>query len=74
MSKKAWKRPICLSTYYRGLVEKGVCGRLLLQFETLDERSRHLIEKALLRYCELDSLAMVMIVEAWKDAIPYSKR
>ena len=44
-----------------------------LQFESLDERSRQLIENALLRYCELDSLAMVMIVEAWKDAIASSE-
>lgn len=36
-----------------------------LQFECLDEKSRQAIKKALLRYCELDTLAMVMIVEAW---------
>lgn len=54
-----------------GITEGGAAASAYarLQFETLDERSRHLIEQALLRYCELDSLAMVMIVEAWKDAI-----
>lgn len=36
-----------------------------LQFEELDERHRKAIEQALLRYCELDTLAMVMAVQAW---------
>lgn len=38
-----------------------------LQFEDISEGSRKRIKAALLRYCELDTLAMVMIVEAWKD-------
>jgi hypothetical protein len=38
-----------------------------LQFEDLNDQDRKRIENALLRYCELDTLAMVMIVEAWKD-------
>jgi predicted nucleotidyltransferase len=38
-----------------------------LQFESLDSNNRALINDALLRYCELDTLAMVMIVEAWRD-------
>jgi hypothetical protein len=38
-----------------------------LQFEDLNAIERIKIENALLRYCELDTLAMVMIVEAWKD-------
>jgi hypothetical protein len=38
-----------------------------LQFEDLTDQDRKQIKNALLRYCELDSLAMVMIVEAWKD-------
>ena len=37
-----------------------------LQFEEIDTRERDAIEKALLRYCELDTLAMVMAVQAWK--------
>jgi len=59
-----------------GIAEGGAAASAYarLQFETLDERSRCLIEKALLRYCELDSLAMVMIVEAWKDAIATATR
>ena len=36
-----------------------------LQFESLDMREREAIEAALLRYCELDTLAMVMAVQAW---------
>ena len=37
-----------------------------LQFETLPAETRKSIEDKLLRYCELDTLAMAMIVEAWK--------
>lgn len=40
-----------------------------LQFEDLNPESRQKIREALLRYCELDTLAMVMIVEAWKEFI-----
>ena len=28
-----------------------------------------MIREALLRYCELDTLAMVMIVQAWQEAV-----
>ena len=38
-----------------------------LQFENMDPQERKSIEAALLRYCELDTLAMVMIYEAWRD-------
>lgn len=38
-----------------------------LQFEDLDPDVRAAIKEALLRYCELDTLAMVMIVEAWRE-------
>jgi hypothetical protein len=38
-----------------------------LQFEDLDHDVRVAIKAALLRYCELDTLAMVMIVEAWRE-------
>lgn len=37
-----------------------------LQFEDMDEQTRARIRAALLRYCELDTLAMVMIVQAWQ--------
>ena len=38
-----------------------------LQFEDLPAVARREIESALLRYCELNSLAMVMIYHAWKE-------
>ena len=37
-----------------------------LQFEQMDTLMRDRIKSALLRYCELDTLAMAMIVEAWQ--------
>ncbi len=40
-----------------------------LQFEDLSEESRERIESALLRYCEVDTLAMVMVLQGWMDAI-----
>lgn len=38
-----------------------------LQFEDIAPQERRSIEAALLRYCELDTLAMVMAYEAWRD-------
>ena len=38
-----------------------------LQFENMDQAERTNIKNALLRYCELDTLAMVMILRAWMD-------
>ncbi len=38
-----------------------------LQFEDISIESRAKINAALLRYCELDTLAMVMIVQGWKN-------
>ena len=35
--------------------------------EDLEPIERQHIEEALLRYCELDTFAMVMIVEAWRE-------
>ena len=40
-----------------------------LQFEDISADSRQKIKEALLRYCELDTLAMVMIVEAWREFV-----
>jgi Domain of unknown function(DUF2779) len=37
-----------------------------LQFEDIDKDARAKINRALLKYCELDTLAMVMVVEGWK--------
>ena len=38
-----------------------------LQFEDMSARERRDIMDKLLRYCELDTLAMVMILKAWSD-------
>jgi hypothetical protein len=38
-----------------------------LQFEDIKPETRVKINAALLRYCELDTLAMVMIVQGWRD-------
>ena len=40
-----------------------------LQFETLNQDTREKLKAKLLRYCELDTLAMAMVVEAWKADI-----
>jgi hypothetical protein len=40
-----------------------------LQFEDVDDLERRMIREALLRYCELDTLAMVMIVQAWREGV-----
>ena len=42
-----------------------------LQFENIDNSSRMKIREALLRYCELDTLAMVMIVQAWGEFVQH---
>ena len=38
-----------------------------MQFTEMSEIERDSLRKALLRYCELDTMAMVMIMEAWLD-------
>ena len=40
-----------------------------MQFEEMSEYERSEIRKALLQYCELDTMAMVMIYEGWKALI-----
>ncbi len=40
-----------------------------LQFEDMKDETRQKINAALLRYCELDTLAMVMITQAWQADI-----
>lgn len=42
---------------------------LYLQQRGLDEEKRESICNALLRYCELDTLAMVMIYEGWREMV-----
>jgi hypothetical protein len=40
-----------------------------MQFEEISDYEREEIQKALLKYCELDTMAMVMIYEGWKDLL-----
>lgn len=40
-----------------------------LQFENLNDEARANIENKLFKYCELDSLAMAMIVQAWSAQV-----
>lgn len=40
-----------------------------MQFTQMGEEERRLIQNSLLKYCELDTLAMVMIYEHWKNKI-----
>jgi hypothetical protein len=40
-----------------------------LQFEDLQDAQRSQIKQALLRYCELDTLAMVMVVQGWQQMV-----
>lgn len=38
-----------------------------MQFTDISEAEQNAIIKGLLKYCELDTLAMVMIYEFWMD-------
>ena len=38
-----------------------------MQFSEMSEQEREFYRNALLKYCELDTLAMVMIYEGWKE-------
>ena len=38
----------------------------MLQFNSMSEEDRRGLRKSLLRYCELDTLSMTMIVQAWQ--------
>jgi len=40
-----------------------------MQFSDVPNVERQATCKALLRYCELDTLAMVMIYEGWREAL-----
>jgi hypothetical protein len=40
-----------------------------MQFEEMSDYEREEIRGALLKYCELDTMAMVMIYEGWKDML-----
>jgi hypothetical protein len=40
-----------------------------MQFTQMSELERDRVCKGLLKYCELDTLAMVMIYEYWKNLL-----
>jgi len=40
-----------------------------MQFSEMSDDERRMIEEALLKYCELDTLAMVMIWQGWADMV-----
>lgn len=40
-----------------------------MQFEEMSEAEREAIRGSLLRYCELDTFAMVMIYEGWREMV-----
>ena len=40
-----------------------------MQFSEISEYEKKELESALLNYCELDTLAMVMIYEAWREML-----
>ncbi|HNX29870.1 MAG TPA: DUF2779 domain-containing protein [Syntrophomonadaceae bacterium] len=40
-----------------------------MQFEEMSEYEREEISRALLQYCELDTMAMVMIYEGWREML-----
>ncbi|HSW70000.1 MAG TPA: DUF2779 domain-containing protein [Gammaproteobacteria bacterium] len=40
-----------------------------MQFTEMSDQERAELRSALLKYCELDTLAMVMIVESWKNMV-----
>jgi hypothetical protein len=44
-----------------------------MQFEDMSDYERKEIHDALLKYCELDTLAMVMIYEGWSELIKRAK-
>lgn len=43
-----------------------------LQFEDINQEGRDRIKGAMLRYCELDTLAMVMVLQGWNESIKNS--
>jgi len=40
-----------------------------MQFTQMSDKERQKVKEGLLRYCELDTLAMVMIWEYWNDMV-----
>ncbi len=45
-----------------------------MQFTQMSEAESERVTKALLKYCELDTFAMVLIFEYWKNEIDFRKK
>jgi len=45
----------------------------MMQFTEMSNEERSALSSALLRYCELDTLAMVMLYEYWADVLGFKK-
>lgn len=63
-----------LSDYVQGLedIDEGGAAMIAyakLQFAEIPDSERDALRKGLLRYCELDTLAMVMLYEYWRNAV-----
>ncbi len=60
---------LAVSSEDETLVNQGgaaIMAYARLQFEEISNEERQAWEQALLKYCELDTLAMVMVVEGWR--------
>ena len=42
---------------------------VLMQFSDMSSLEREMISNAFLKYCELDTLAMVMIYKGWREMV-----
>ena len=40
-----------------------------MQFEEMSDYEHNELKNSLLKYCELDTMAMVMIYEAWREMV-----
>ncbi len=59
----------CVEEDAEGLADGGAAmmAYAKMQFTEMSKEERAFYHKALLHYCELDTMAMVMIYEGWKD-------
>ncbi len=64
------------STSLEGLIDceggAAMIAYCKLQFSEIPEVQREVLINGLLRYCELDIMAMVMIYEYWQEAVGQS--
>jgi len=53
--------------FFRLLLTKLLNKLMSMQFSEMGDDEYNELKNGLLRYCELDTLAMVMIYEAWRE-------